>query len=199
MERSETIKEIATALCKFQNTVEVVLKDAENPFYKSKYASLGKVLEVIRKPMFDNGLSFVQLPEESDELITILMHTSGEWISSKYKMVPVKSDPQSKGSAITYQRRYAITSILGIAVDDDDDGNKGSDLKVKNEIAEKKTPEQLQAELDNALFVVLGQIPSTKTVKELTDMWNKNKALQKNEEFIKAIKDHRYNLENPAQ
>ena len=90
MERSETIKEIATALCKFQNTVEVVLKDAENPFYKSKYASLGKVLEVIRKPMFDNGLSFVQLPEESDELITILMHTSGEWISSKYKMVPVK-------------------------------------------------------------------------------------------------------------
>ena len=62
MNKSETIKELATALCNFQAAVETIKKNEENPFFKSKYASLADILNVIRQPLADNGLSFVQFP-----------------------------------------------------------------------------------------------------------------------------------------
>jgi hypothetical protein len=54
------------------------------------------------------------------------MHTSGEYIWSNYEMRPVKDDPQGRGSCITYQRRYALASVLGLNIDDDDDANEAS-------------------------------------------------------------------------
>lgn len=126
MEKSESIKEIATALCKFQGAVEKIKKTETNPFFKSKYADLSAILDVIRQPLSDNGLSFVQFPKGDNELETMLMHTSGEWMSETYKMTPVKNDPQGLGSVITYQRRYALGAILGLNIDIDDDGNNGS-------------------------------------------------------------------------
>ena len=126
MEKSESIKEIATALCKFQGEVETIRKGETNPFFKSKYASLADILNVIRKPLADNGLSFVQFPTGEHCLTTMLMHTSGEYISDSYNMTPTKNDPQGLGSVITYQRRYALGAILGLNIDEDDDGNSGS-------------------------------------------------------------------------
>lgn len=126
MNKSESIKELATALCKFQGAVETVRKEATNPFFKSKYASLANILDVIRKPLFENGLSFVQLPAGEHSLTTMLMHVSGEWIEETYSMTPTKNDPQGLGSVITYQRRYALGAVLGLNIDEDDDGNSGS-------------------------------------------------------------------------
>ena len=126
MEKSQSIKELATALCKFQSAVETIKKTAVNPFFKSKYASLADILDVIRQPLTDNGLSFVQFPKGKYCLETMLMHVSGEWISESYEMQPTKNDPQGAGSVITYQRRYALGAILGLNIDEDDDGNKGS-------------------------------------------------------------------------
>jgi hypothetical protein len=127
MEKSESIKELATALCNFQGAVETIVKTETNPFFKSKYASLSDILQVIRQPLADNGLSFVQFPKGKYGLETMLMHTSGEWLSEWYEMVPTKNDPQGAGSVITYQRRYALGAILGLNIDIDDDGNKGSE------------------------------------------------------------------------
>lgn len=129
MERSESIKEIANALCKFQQEVGKVKKDSKNPYFKSKYASLADILDVIQKPLSECGLSIMQMPKGENELETMLMHNSGEWILSSYAMRPVKNDPQSIGSCITYQRRYAIGSILNLNIDDDDDANKASNLQ----------------------------------------------------------------------
>lgn len=126
MEKSESIKELATAICHFQGAVEKIKKSEINPFFKSKYADLSSILDVIRQPLFENGLSFVQFPKGEHELETILMHTSGEWMSECYSMPPVKNDPQGLGSAITYQRRYALGAILGLNIDVDDDGNEAS-------------------------------------------------------------------------
>ena len=126
MEKSESIKNLAIALCKFQGTVEKIVKTATNPFFKSKYASLADILDVIREPLQLNGLSFVQFPEGESGLTTMLMHESGEHITATYIMKPVKNDPQGQGSAITYQRRYALGAILGLNIDDDDDGNQAS-------------------------------------------------------------------------
>ncbi len=114
------------ALCKFQGSVETIVKTATNPFFKSKYANLADILDVIREPLQVNGLSFVQFPVEENGLTTMLMHESGEYIQATYFMKPVKNDPQGQGSAITYQRRYALGAILGLNIDDDDDGNQAS-------------------------------------------------------------------------
>lgn len=142
MNKSESIKELATALCKFQAEVEKVKKTATNPFFKSKYATLSDILEVIKKPLSKNGLSFVQLPLSGHVLETILMHSSGEFISSSYEMTPVKNDPQGLGSVITYQRRYALGAILGLDIDIDDDANSASEQPK----AEQPKAEQPKAE-----------------------------------------------------
>lgn len=126
MEKSESIKELATALCKFQGAVEKIKKSETNPFFKSKYADLSSILDVIRTPLSENGLSFVQFPKGDHELETMLMHTSGEWMAETYTMTPTKNDPQGLGSVITYQRRYALGAILGLNIDVDDDTNEAS-------------------------------------------------------------------------
>lgn len=129
METSTTLAELAKALAKFQFEVESVTKDAVNPFYKSKYATLENIAEKIKKPMNDNGLSYVQLPTGDNGLTTMLMHTSGEWVRSTMTLHPAKNDPQGQGSAITYARRYALSALLGLVTDEDDDGNEASTPK----------------------------------------------------------------------
>jgi len=124
MERSDSIKEIATALCKAQDQMMGAAKDATNPFFKSKYADMASVVRAVKQSFTDNGLSFSQFPmfdEGRAGVETILMHTSGEFMSSTL-LLPManKQDPQSTGSAITYARRYALQAIAGIPSEDDD-------------------------------------------------------------------------------
>jgi len=130
VERSETIGELAKALVKAQAAMRPVKKDLENPFFKSKYADLAAVWENCRKPLTENGLSVVQIPESEDGSViikTVLLHESGEWISGQLQLTLAKSDPQAVGSAITYGRRYALAAMTGMcAEDEDDDGQKSS-------------------------------------------------------------------------
>ncbi len=141
---STEIKAISQALMIFQHNVETVKKDATNPFFKSTYASLKNILEVIANPLENAGLVFAQFPDGENGLTTILMHPeSGEFMRSTFNMHIVKNDPQSMGSAITYARRYALGAILGLNIDEDDDGNKASQPPKyqQNEDAKKKYPE----------------------------------------------------------
>jgi hypothetical protein len=84
------------------------------------------------------------MPKGKYGLETMIMHSSGEWMSGEYEMKPTKEDPQNAGSVITYQRRYALGAVLGLNIDKDDDGNAGSE-PVKEE---KKThvPKQITKE-----------------------------------------------------
>jgi len=150
MEKSEVIVELSKALGKFQAEVKPVPKNGLNPYFKSKYATLEDVISTIRKPLTDNGLSFSQFPTGDNELSTILMHESGEWLKSTCKINPKDNTPQGVGSAITYMRRYAISAILGISTEEDDDGNSASNSKeskavtvFKDAIA-RATAEQLE-------------------------------------------------------
>ncbi len=123
MQQSTTINELAKALVTFQIKVDNIKKDAKNPFFKSTYASLSNILDAIKEPLCECGLSISQFPEGDYSLTTRLMHESGEWLEASYSMKPVKDDPQGRGSCITYQRRYAIASVLSLNIDEDDDGN----------------------------------------------------------------------------
>jgi hypothetical protein len=140
MNKSESIKNIAGALVKFQASVSKVAKEANNPFFKKKYASLANILDTIQKPLSECGLAISQFPD-GDALTTIIVHSeSGEWMESSYVMPVVKqNDPQAMGSAITYARRYALGSILNLNIDDDDDGEKamGRQIPKKDELTPK--------------------------------------------------------------
>lgn len=145
MQKSESIKGIAKALLLFHMKVEAIKKDANNPFFKSKYASLSNILENIQAPLAESGLSFSQIPTGEGGLTTILMHgESGEFIVGEYIMKPTKNDPQGIGSAITYQRRYALCAILGLNIEEDDDGNnasgKGDNKKPKENPKDTELP-----------------------------------------------------------
>ena len=131
MEKSQSIAKISAALMVFSVKVGKIKKEASNPFFKSKYASLPNILDAIAEPLQESGLVITQLPE-GDGLITMLIHAeSGEYLMANSTMHPTKSDPQSMGSAITYQRRYSIGAILNLNIDEDDDGNAASTQPVQ--------------------------------------------------------------------
>jgi len=142
MEKSSSIKNIAAAIVLFHVKVETVKKDANNPFFKSKYASLSNILDVINDPLNESELTFCQFPNGENGLTTILMHAeSGEYLQATYDMHPVKNDPQGRGSSITYQRRYALAAILGLNIDDDDDGNGASHPPTSNTHSQNNQPD----------------------------------------------------------
>lgn len=121
-----TIK-LAAALAKAQGAMSTAKKDSTNPHFKSRYADLASVWEACRKPLTDNGLSVAQLLGYQDGTLgirTILMHESGESLDGFAPLLEKKdATPQQLGSAITYMRRYSLMAMVGIAPDDDDDGN----------------------------------------------------------------------------
>ena len=142
---SSEIGELAKALAAAQGEMTAAAKDASNPHFKSRYATLASVWDAIRGPLSRNGLSVSQVLETPDAgpgviVRTMLLHTSGQWIASRYVMpIPDKLTPQAVGSAITYARRYALSAIVGIAPDDDDDGNAASVTPARQE-ATKPAP-----------------------------------------------------------
>lgn len=119
--------EIAKALNAFQAELVTVAKDADNPFFRSKYADLASIMKATQPVLTKHGLAVVQLPSTTADgkpaLTTIVMHTSGDSIESTVPLILAKQDPQGLGSAITYMRRYAYAAALQIVIDEDDDGN----------------------------------------------------------------------------
>lgn len=130
MNTSESITKISAALVKAQGELNAVSKDGNNPHFRSKYATLQNIVESVRDVLRKNGLAVVQTFGQTDgtyiDLTTTLLHESGEWMSGVLTVRPTKIDPQGLGSAATYARRYALSAILGIVTDDDDDGNMAS-------------------------------------------------------------------------
>jgi hypothetical protein len=124
MNRSDTVGELAKALVQAQADFGPLVKGSKNEFFRSKYSDLSAVMDVIRGPLHEHGLCFVQTNEPDEPgfitLETTLIHTSGEWVAGRIRMPLVKSDPQGYGSAMTYARRYALQAILGLAAEDDD-------------------------------------------------------------------------------
>ena len=128
-EKSPTIGELTKALANAHKNFKPVLKDANNPFFKSKYADLAGVIEATADALSDQGLAVIQSPGKIYNghilLTTLLSHVSGEWIKDELELPIAKFDAQGTGSAITYARRYAYQAIVGVAAEDDD-GNAAS-------------------------------------------------------------------------
>lgn len=139
LQRSESIENLAKALASFQSKVPTIKKDADNPFFKSKYASLENIISTIRKKLSGCDLSIAQFPNGKNGLTTILMHKSGEYLQSTVEFTAKDTSPQAVGSAITYMRRYALSAVLGLATDEDDDGNAASATQKKPSTKPERT------------------------------------------------------------
>jgi hypothetical protein len=129
MEKSESIVSLAAALCSASGQMGKAVMNSKNPHFKSKYADLESLLDAARVPLGLNGLAVVQMPSQDSlgyYVETMILHTSGEFISGKTYISPSKNDPQGLGSAITYAKRYGFSSMLGLVGEEDDDGNAAS-------------------------------------------------------------------------
>lgn len=145
MDKSEEIDKLAIALAKFQGSLEqpslnseVKVKTKTGLEYKFKYADLSECKRAAKQPLADNELAVCQLIEDDYSIRTILLHSSGQWISSKVRMPSNTADAQSIGSAITYAKRYAFCAILGIVADDDEDANIANGNTAQKELPKKR-------------------------------------------------------------
>ena len=124
---SNKITNLAKAMLKVQKQLRPALRDSYNGFTQSKYATLNSVMEACSEALINAGIWVTQYPVPVEDgssnlgLITKLVHAeSGEWQESKIVMPLAKADPQAYGSALTYARRYGLSSMVGLVTEDDD-------------------------------------------------------------------------------
>lgn len=174
---------IAAALAKAQGDMTPAGREGVNPHFKRTYATLAAVWEACREPLSKNELSIVQLPFVEAGVLylrTVLLHSSGQAINGVLPVISLdnRATPQAVGSALTYARRYALASIVGVAPEDEteDDGQVATTAAAAAPPKPAKPKEPSLKELAEA-FVV--KIKTTKTVLELTTLVAANAALQR--------------------
>lgn len=155
MKRSENIVEFSKALNMAQKEMRPACKDSTNPHFKSKYSDLAAIMDAIRDPVANAGLSILQEATVDDKGVnvsTTLLHLSGQWIEFEPLTIPLgKRDAHAVGSAITYGKRYSLCAALGVVSDEDDDGNKAVDSYKKYPMKpEPRKPNHIE---DNFEFV----------------------------------------------
>lgn len=124
LSQSSDLNQLATALAIAQGSIQGAVKDRTNPAFKSSYADLASVWDACRAALSANGLSVSQHPgrleDGSATVTTILLHKSGQHISSVCAALPRDQSPAAVGSVVTYLRRYALAAAVGVAPEDDD-------------------------------------------------------------------------------
>ena len=161
-------RNIATALLEFHKTNPSAFEDKRNPHFKNQYASLESVINTVRTAS-QFGLTFTQEMDFEGDITfvrTVMMHSSGDTRVSRTKIVSKDpNDPQKQGSAISYAKRYGLQSIFGLPSDDDDGeiANKAATTKPKNK-------PDAETDIDKA-------IKNAQSIKELTEIYNKNQPL----------------------
>ena len=144
MKTSESIKNLSQALLKAQMQMGAAKKDSKNPFFKSNYADLPTVMEVVKGPLNEAGIIVLQPASFRDGknfITTTLIHgDTGEYMESETEVVSAKqNDPQAFGAAQTYARRFGLQAMLFIPAEDDD-GNYASGRTVEKAKAVTASP-----------------------------------------------------------
>lgn len=149
MNKSESISKLAPALVKATAQIKAVKMDAVNPYYKSKYATLGALIDVAKPIMADHGLTAPAFIISLPGMVGIeqwIIHESGEYISDKI-MLPLpeenkRSVAQEMGATVSYLRRYALSALLGMYADEDGDGEPSRSGTATTEKPKAETPKQ---------------------------------------------------------
>jgi len=195
MKESQSILKISAALLAFKKEVPAIEKGDLNPYFGKNYAALEGIQELVDPVLAKYDLLYTQHPEGDYNLTTKLIHVpSGEFFESTYNMVPTKAGPQEVGSLISYQKRYALTAILGLRiVGQDDDGNSASK---KADPPKKEMPKVSEQEATKTIK----ELQKYNNVERMRDAFSKLKMeLQADERIINAAKDHATSLKIKEQ
>ncbi len=134
-------KEAIAALALAQKEMETPHKDATNPHYGNKYASLKSCIKAIKPALNDNDFALVQSAgrdDLGDFVETIFEHTSGGRFQSKFYLSPDKKGMQGMGSAATYAKRYGLLGLAGIEPDEDTDDDASAAKNDEKKAAAKR-------------------------------------------------------------
>lgn len=146
-------KSIYKKLLKAKKEMEAITKDSKNPFFKSNYFDINKILSEVEPILQEHGLLLLQ-PIKNGLVLSEIIDVDTDEIVSSEMQLPILNDPQKLGSAITYYRRYTLQSLLGLQAEDDD-GNGASKSSVK------RNPAITEDELTKL------KLPNNKTVKNI--------------------------------
>jgi len=149
MKTSESVKEILPALLSVTDSMQAE-KDGKNPHFRSDYMTLDGILNTVKPILKNVGIVILQSIDDDSGLIrctTRLIHTSGEYVECDSIVHADKMTPQGYGSAITYARRYSITTALGIA-EADDDGNAAEVASAPKKPVSKPKPKPATAKVE---------------------------------------------------
>lgn len=174
---SEKIDEIAKAMSAFQALPMVIGVNATG--YGYDYATLDKCVNRIYPKATALGLSIIQpLGESSDgspAIITILMHTSGQWLQTAYPIsgagIKKANDAQQFGAAVTYARRYGLLAAFGVPAGKDDDAASLTEKPAAKKPAGKK----YKASDPTPAESIIAEIGDCLDLEDLTKCWEKNK------------------------
>ena len=193
------------ALSKVQKDLKHAKKDDKGAF--GKYADLATVYEVIRKPLVENGFSYIHsltTQEDGTHFVdTLLMHETGGTFKTSLPLIITKRDMQGLGSAITYAKRYGISMIVGLASEEDDDGkgagtgkgnvntstkaNPISNILVYNSKGEVQKCKTLDGAVKTLNIIMNNQFKKY-PVEELPEIGKQMR--ERNKDVIEQIKNH---------
>ena len=192
---SEDIKEIAAALSKFQNAMPILRKTGTN-FTKGKAATIGDIVSVAKQGS-KFGLSYYQrvdfIGDEADYVESIMMHTSGQTLSSgKYKVMAIKpNDPSSFGGAVTFAKKNSLMALFGIADHDGEDHDWNLDeegnLKPEHQADPAPAPKPAtptKTEKPESDLTLEQRVLAVKDAAELTALWNELKPSEENDKLL---------------
>lgn len=170
--KSAELDKLAAALAKAQGQFPAVPKTGKNPHLNNEYSTLDDIIGAVRKPLAENGLSFVQLLGGNGKLslTTILMHESGQYLKTEVTVASGEANRgvnalQALGAGITYMKRYSLGALLGIATEGDTDGEGAAPppkqaqrrAPAKKAPAKKAPAKKAEAEAEPTLDEVFGE------------------------------------------
>lgn len=163
---SESTSNLFAALVECAPEIQSISKSKQA--YGYKYATLDSLIDMLRSVLPKHGVWFTQMPtrkEHTSTLTTRVFHSSGEWLEDTIEMTDTElqgkaNDTQKVGASITYYRRYALSSIFGVAADEDVDGNLNN---VRKQETPKPQPQKKQDPMPFLLQNIKSRIESGET------------------------------------
>ena len=189
---------INAALVKALSELTNLAKDKVNPHFKSRFTSLDAILDATRPILAKHGLALSQEPVFEDGMagvVTRIIHTSGESRESKLILPLRDQSAQGVGSAISYARRYSAAAVLGIASDEDDDGQQAStpSKAITKAVIAKPViggqPAREAIKPQDSLDTLFGLMDTNKVSEEEVRAFCLSKGMKDVPEFVADIKD----------
>lgn len=151
MNTSDNIDHIGPAWVAALNAVGNVTEDASG--HHGKYATLGACLGVVKPVLAEHDLAVQQYNRPGADgkvvVVTRIWHTSGEWLEDEGLAMAAPSDPQKVGGAVTYARRYSLTTFFAISTTDDDGQAATDHMRASTTTTRQQAPQAAQAPPDD--------------------------------------------------